>query len=234
MVLKAFGLYARYGVLDILKNVSFNVQQGEIISFLGANGAGKTSILKVISGLLTPTRGDIFYQEQRVNNVFTGQLVRLGIIHVPEGRRLFNQLTVVENLLMGAYLRTGKKEIENDLNWVYELFPILFKRKSLKASTLSGGEQQMLAIGRAMMAKPILLLMDEPTLGLSPLVSLHVIEIIEQINRKKISIILVEQNARLALKIAHRGYVLELGEIIASGRSAELLGMEEIRKAYLW
>jgi branched-chain amino acid transport system ATP-binding protein len=223
-----------YGSLIVIKSLSIDLKEGEIVAILGPNGAGKTTLLKAISGLIQSTKGNIVFKDKKIDDLSTEEIVKMGIAHVPEGRRLFGQLTVLENLLMGAYLRVDKKEINGDLNRIFALFERLYERRKLNASSLSGGEQQMLAIGRALMAKPKLILMDEPTLGLSLLMRKRVMDVIDEINKSGISIILVEQNATMSLRVASRAYILELGQIVATGYSAELLESDEVRKAYLW
>jgi branched-chain amino acid transport system ATP-binding protein len=223
-----------YGNIQALKDVSLDVEAGEIITLIGANGAGKSTTLMSICGIVPPKAGDIFFMGRSITNLATNDIVALGISQVPEGRHIFPYLTVTENLDMGAFLRTDKKEIKNDIDYIYELFPILAERRHQAGGTLSGGEQQMLAISRALMARPKLLLMDEPSLGLAPLVLGQIFDIIKKINTEnKTTIFLVEQNANQALKVAHRGYVMENGRITLSDTSENLLSNDDVKKAYL-
>ncbi len=214
MMLYAKGITIHYGKVVAVKDASFGVEKGKIVTLIGANGAGKSTILKTISGLKHPTSGEIMFEEKRIDHLPPHDIVRLGIGHVPEGRRLFPGMSVIENLLMGAYLRKARKEIESELGKVFHYFSILGQRRKQRAGSLSGGEQQMLAIGRALMSNPKLLLLDEPSIGLSPLVSRTIIKIIGSINQEGVSILLVEQNAKLALGLAYRGYVLETGVVV--------------------
>lgn len=222
-----------YGNIHALKKVSLDVEEGEIVTLIGANGAGKTTLLHTISGLLKPKNGSIEYLGKPIHGRPAQQIVRAGISHVPEGRRVFANMTVEENLDLGAYLRKDSKEIKKDLERIYELFPRLFERKKQQAGTLSGGEQQMLAMGRALMARPKLLLLDEPSMGLAPLLVQTIFKIIQEINENGTTILLVEQNAHMALSIAHRAYVIETGKVVISGTSEELQQSEQIREAYL-
>ncbi|MDO4285622.1 MAG: ABC transporter ATP-binding protein [Eubacteriales bacterium] len=222
-----------YGVIHALKDVSFQVEQGEIVALIGANGAGKTTTLHTISGLLPAKSGSVQFDNHQIAHTPGYQIVRLGMSHVPEGRRMFSNLTVYENLMMGAYSRKDKKEIADTLEMVYERFPRLKERVRQLAGTLSGGEQQMLAMGRALMAKPKLMLMDEPSMGLSPIFVSEIFDIIQEINKQGVTILLVEQNARKALSIANRAYVLETGRIVGSGQASDLLNDPAIKKAYL-
>lgn len=226
-------LHVHYDKVEAVRGVSLESFEGLIIAIMGANGAGKTTTLKTVSGLKRPTSGEIWFRDKRIDDKSPQQIVRLGISHVPEGKRLFLQMTIRENLLMGAYLRNDKRQVNKDLDHVYEHFPALRERQSQLAGSLSGGEQQMLATGRALMAKPKLLLMDEPTLGLAPIMVQEIAKIIRDINQEGVSIVLVEQNARLALGLAHKGYVLETGNIVLEGDSHELANSEYIKKAYL-
>ncbi len=221
-----------YGQVHALKGVGLEVRSGEIVAILGNNGAGKTTTLRSVSGLLTPRRGRIALEGEALAGVPPHEIVRRGIGHVPEGRRIFNRLTVRENLMMGAYLRKDEG-VPADLQRVFTLFPVLHERLGQVAGTLSGGEQQMLAIGRALMASPRLLLLDEPSMGLAPVVVERIFETILDINRQGTTILLVEQNAAMALTIAHRGYVLETGTIALSGTAAQLAENPEVRRAYL-
>lgn len=232
-LLEVRDLEVYYGVINALKGVSFEVNEGEVVALIGANGAGKTTILHTITGLLSVKNGSIVYDGKDITKVPSHKIVSMGIAHVPEGRRIFQQLTVLENLKMGAYTRNNKKEIAETLNIVYEHFPRLSERKNQIAGTLSGGEQQMLAMGRAMMSKPRLIVMDEPSMGLSPLLVKEVFKIIEAMHKAGTTILLVEQNAQMALSIADRAYVLETGKIVSGGTGKELMQSDEIRKAYL-
>ncbi|MBW2592106.1 MAG: ABC transporter ATP-binding protein [Deltaproteobacteria bacterium] len=223
-----------YGNIHALKGVSIDISEGEIITLIGANGAGKTTTLMSISGIVPPRSGEIIFKEQSIRDMDPDKIVSMGICQVPEGRRIFPYLSVRENLDMGAFLRNDKENLKNDIDYVYDLFPILAQRRHQAGGTLSGGEQQMLAISRALMAKPILLLLDEPSLGLAPLVVKQIFEIIKKVNiENKTTIFLVEQNANLALKVSHRGYVMENGRITLSDSSENLLSNEQVRKAYL-
>lgn len=232
-MLKIKDLTVHYGVIEAIKGASFHVKQGEIVSLIGANGAGKTSFLNTISGLVQATSGEILYQEQAIMKASTREIVAAGISQVPEGRRVFKGMTVKENLEMGAFLRKDSQAIQADLKDVYGRFPILKERLHQDAATLSGGEQQMLAVGRALLSNPDLLLLDEPSMGLAPLFIKEIFKIIEEINQRGTTILLVEQNAKIALEISDRGYVLETGKIVATGRAEELLASDEIQKAYL-
>lgn len=223
-----------YGNIEALRGVSLNVERGEIITLIGANGAGKTTTLMSISGVVPPKTGSITFKGFPIHRKSPDEIVSLGLSHVPEGRRIFPGLTVMENLDMGMYLRRDKYGISNDLEYVFELFPILEQRRHQQGGTLSGGEQQMLAISRALMARPELLILDEPSLGLAPMIVRKIFDIIRKINAEHgTTIFLVEQNAHLALKVAHRGYVMENGLITLSGDANELADDENIRKAYL-
>jgi branched-chain amino acid transport system ATP-binding protein len=221
----------RYGAIRALKGMSFHVNQGEIVAMLGANGAGKTTTQKTVSGMLRPSAGSITYAGRRIDGIPAHELIRLGICHVPEGRHVFPRMTVQENLEMGAF--RFKRIDMADMDRVLELFPRLRERFGQQAGTLSGGEQQMLAIGRALMGKPRLLLLDEPSMGLAPLIVAQIFEIVREINSTGVTVLLVEQNAAQALALASRGYVLETGEIVLTGTGAELLADDRIRAAYL-
>ena len=214
-----------------MRDVSFSVKEGTIATLVGANGAGKSSILRSISGVVTPKSGSIRFLDTEIVGMSTEKIVSAGITLVPEGRRIFPDLTVLENIKIGAYLR--KDSLDNDIAWVYDLFPRLKERSWQMAGTLSGGEQQMLAVGRALMSRPKLLMMDEPSLGLAPLIVQDIFKIIKEINKMGVTILLIEQNANMALKTADYGYVLETGRISLSGTGAELLENEEVKKAYL-
>ncbi|MDY0322966.1 MAG: ABC transporter ATP-binding protein [Candidatus Carbobacillus sp.] len=222
-----------YGKIHALKGVSLDVQKGEIVTLIGSNGAGKTSLLRTISGLVRPREGEVNYEGATLNRLPAEKIVSLGISHVPEGRRIFANLSVRENLEMGAFLRRDKEGMQSDMERVFALFPRLKERIRQQAGTLSGGEQQMLAIGRALMARPKLLLLDEPSMGLAPVLVQMIFEIIQEINAQGTTILLVEQNAYMALNIAHRAYVIETGRIVLSGLAAELKASEEVQKAYL-
>lgn len=225
-------LSVHYGMIQAVKEVSFEVKQGEIVSLIGANGAGKTTILRTISGLNRPSSGSITFENQPIHKVVPQKIVATGLCQVPEGRHIFSGLTVQENLEMGAFLRKGN-ELKEDYQMVFERFPILKERKNQDAATLSGGEQQMLAMGRALMSKPKLLLLDEPSMGLAPIFIKEIFNIIQEIQKQGTTILLIEQNAKMALSIADRGYVLETGQIVLSGSGEELLNSEEVKKAYL-
>lgn len=233
MLLEVRDIWAYYGKAEALKGVSINTEEGEVVALIGSNGAGKTTTLRAISGLKQPSGGDIFFLGKKITNIAPHAIVAMGIAHVQEGRHVFNEMTVKENLEMGAYTRTSRIEIENDLGRVYESFPILKERNRQRAGSLSGGEQQMLAMARALMARPTLLLLDEPSLGLSPLFVQEIARIIKDISSSGVSIILIEQNARMALKLATRAYVLELGSIVLEGPADKLLEDERVKKAYL-
>jgi branched-chain amino acid transport system ATP-binding protein len=223
-----------YGNIQALKGVDIQISEGEIITLIGANGAGKTTTLMSISGVVPPRTGEVLFLGESISGLQPNEIVAQGICQVPEGRRIFPYLTVSENLDMGAFLRTDSKEIKKDIDYIFTLFPILAERRNQAGGTLSGGEQQMLAVGRALMSKPRLLLLDEPSLGLAPLVVKRIFEIIKKINQEsKTTIFLVEQNANLALKVAHRGYVMENGKITLSDTSQNLMANEEVKKAYL-
>jgi len=234
MLLNLDGLSTFYGNFPSLKGVSLNVQEREIVTLLGANGAGKTTLLKTISGLLKSSSGSISFASQRIDHLRPNAIVQLGISQCPEGRKLFPEMTVLKNLRLGAFVRRhDKKGIEDSLTEIFHLFPILSERVKQLAGTLSGGEQQMLAMGRALMANPRLLLLDEPSLGLAPLVVRALFQTIRDINRRGTTIFLVEQNASQALHVAHRGYVMETGQIVLFDSSANLLNNEKVRQAYL-
>ena len=224
-------LNVSYGGIKAVKDISFVVPKGEVVTLIGANGAGKSSTLRSIVGLVKPESGSILFEGSELAGLSTDQIVSRGITLVPEGRRVFPDMTVLENLKIGAYMR--KDSLEEDLKWVHDLFPRLKERSWQLAGTLSGGEQQMLAIGRALMSKPDLIMMDEPSLGLAPLIVQSVFDIIREINRQGVTILLVEQNAKMALKSANLGYVMETGRITMTGTGAELLENEEVKSAYL-
>lgn len=226
-------LSVNYGAIRALDGVSCNIQAGEIVALIGANGAGKTTILNTISGLITPALGSIQFKDLDITKTPAHEIVRLGVAQVPEGRRVFPEMTVLENLEMGAYIRTDKLGVQADLAQVFTRFPRLAERKKQLSKTLSGGEQQMLAIGRALMARPQLLLLDEPSMGLAPILVEEIFEIIQEINKSGTTILLVEQNAHMALSISHRAYVLETGKVVLAGDAQELAHNPEVRKAYL-
>ena len=235
-MLRIKNLHAYYGRIKAVDNVSIHVQSGEIVSLIGANGAGKTTILNAISGLIRCARGEIVFQEKKVNGLAPEKVVAAGISQVPEGRQIFGPLTVLENLQLGAYLRFRKKEkeaIDEDLNWVFRLFPRLEERSKQIAGTLSGGEQQMLAIGRALMARPKLLLLDEPSMGLAPLVVKDIMSTVSELRESGVTILMVEQNARASLTISDRAYVLETGRVVLQGPSDELRDDSDVKRAYL-
>ena len=232
-MLKVNDINVYYGNIQALRGVSLEINQGEIVTLIGANGAGKSTLLKTISGLLKPKQGEILFKDSPINGKQAQVIVKRGISHVPEGRRVFANMTIEENLDLGAYLRKDKAGIKQDLEKVYHLFPRLLERQKQQAGTLSGGEQQMLAMGRALMAKPELLLLDEPSMGLAPLLVKQIFSIVQEINNAGTTILLVEQNANLALSIADRAYVVETGRIVLSGQAAELTASEEVKKAYL-
>lgn len=232
-MLEVKNLNVHYGVIHALKDVSMEVKEGEIVSLIGANGAGKTTLLHSISGLLKKTSGDIMFLGHSLNKTSAKNIVKEGITQVPEGRHIFPGMSVYENLIIGAYLRKDKEGIKEDLNNIYQRFPILKQRSNQDASTLSGGEQQMLAMGRALMARPKILLLDEPSMGLAPILVKEIFQIIKDINAEGTTVLLVEQNAKMALLIANRGYVMETGKIVMSGTGAELIESSDIQKAYL-
>ena len=232
-VLEVKDLEVYYGVIQALKGISFHVDEGEIVALIGANGAGKTTTLHTVTGLLSPERGSVSLKGQDISKIPAHKIVSLGMAHVPEGRRVFAQLSVLENLRLGAYTRKDAKEIEDTLQMVYDRFPRLKERQSQLAGTLSGGEQQMLAFGRALMSHPQIIVMDEPSMGLSPLLVSEIFDIIQKVNESGTTILLVEQNAKKALSVSNRAYVLETGSIVLEGNAAELLNNEEIKKAYL-
>ena len=231
-ILKVEGINVYYGAIHAIKDISFEVNRGEIVTLIGANGAGKTTTLQTISGLLRSRTGSITFQGHNISNVRADKLVAQGLAQVPEGRRVFLQMSVQENLEMGAYTQSPAG-VPKDLEMVFELFPRLKERRNQVAGTLSGGEQQMLAMGRALMSHPQLLMLDEPSMGLAPLLVEQIFEIIQNLNKQGSTILLVEQNAQMALSVAHRGYVLETGKIITTGTGEELIRSPEIKKAYL-
>ena len=232
-ILEVKDLEVFYGVIQAIKGISFDVGQGEIIALIGANGAGKTTTLHTVTGLIRAKSGAIFYEGNHVTRIPGEKLVQMGIAHVPEGRRVFASMTVLQNLKMGAYTRKDKGEIAENLNMIYRRFPRLEERKNQLAGTLSGGEQQMLAMGRALMSHPKLIVMDEPSMGLSPIYVNEIFDIIQKINGDGTTVLLVEQNAKKALSIANRAYVLETGKIVLSGDASELMNNDSVKKAYL-
>lgn len=232
-MLEVKDLQVYYGVIQALKGISFHVNQGEVIALIGANGAGKTTTLQTLTGILSPKSGSIVFEGKDLTRTPAHKIVEMGMAHVPEGRRVFADMSVYENLLLGAYTRKDKAEIAESLASVYKRFPRLEERKGQRAGTLSGGEQQMLAMGRALMSRPRIILMDEPSMGLSPLLVKEIFAIIQEVNKQGITILLVEQNAKMALAISDRAYVLETGTITLSGDAQELLNDTRVKKAYL-
>lgn len=232
-MLEVKNLNVYYGMIHAIKDASFEVEQGEVIALIGANGAGKTTILHTVTGLLHAKSGSVQFEGRELTRTPSHKIVSLGMSHVPEGRRVFSNLSVYENLMMGAYTRSDKKEIADTLDMVYERFPRLQERRAQLAGTLSGGEQQMLAMGRALMSKPKILLMDEPSMGLSPLFVSEIFRIIEEVSAQGVTVLLVEQNAKKALSIADRAYVLETGKVVMSGPAKELMTNDAIKAAYL-
>ena len=230
-ILEIRDLQVHYGGIEAVKGIDFDVPQGEIVTLIGANGAGKSSTLRAISGLVRPAGGNIIFDGEDITGFDANEIVSKGVIMVPEGRRIFPDLTVLENLKIGAYLR--KDNIAEDLKWVYDLFPRLKERSWQAGGTLSGGEQQMLAVGRALMARPKVLMMDEPSLGLAPLIVKGIFDIIKEINKQGVTVLLIEQNANMALKTAHRGYVMETGRVTLTGSGQELLSNDAVKAAYL-
>ena len=232
-MLKINDIDVYYGNIQALRGISLEVNEGEIVTLIGANGAGKSTLLKTISGLLKPKKGSIEYLGASIDGKPAQAIVKAGISHVPEGRRVFSNMTVEENLELGAYLRKDRDGIKKDMEHVYELFPRLLERRKQLSGTLSGGEQQMLAMGRALMSKPKLIILDEPSMGLAPLMVKNIFNIIEMVNKEGVTVLLVEQNANMALSVAHRAYVLETGSIVLSGTAKELQESEEVKAAYL-
>lgn len=233
MLLQVKDIHVHYGQVAALKGISLEIGESDFVTLIGSNGAGKSTTLRAISGLDHPSAGEIIFDGQHIEKLSADKIVKMGIAHVPEGRRVFKDLTVTENLRLGAFTRDDKDDIEKDLENVFEHFPILRERKDQSARTMSGGEQQMLAIGRSLMSKPRLLLLDEPSLGLAPVIVQDIARILVDINKQGVSIILVEQNAELALKLARHGYVLETGTIAMDGEASGLMDNEHVRKAYL-
>ena len=232
-MLEVKNLSVHYGMIQAVRNVNFKVNEGEIVSLIGANGAGKSTILKTLSGLIHPSEGEILYLGENIASTSAKKIVEKGLVQVPEGRHVFPGLTVKENLELGAFLRKDKEGIQKDMEAVFERFPILKERKDQDAQTLSGGEQQMLAMGRALMSRPKLLLLDEPSMGLAPIFIREIFKIIQEIQKTGTTVLLIEQNAKMALSISNRAYVLETGSVVLSGTGQELLESDEIQKAYL-
>ena len=233
MLLQLDDIHVSYGYIEALRGIYLNVGEGEIVTLLGANGAGKTTTLMTISGVLRPLRGTVIFQGKPIQGLAPSEIVKIGISQTPEGRGILARMTVEGNLEMGAFIRKDSTQIRQDLKWVYSIFPILQERQEQKGGTLSGGEQQMLAIGRSLMSRPTLLVLDEPSLGLAPLVVRMIFHVLREINRRGTSVLLVEQNARMALAVAKRGYVLEEGKITLEGLASELVREEKVRQAYL-
>ena len=234
MMLRVDNLHAAYGDIAVLKGISLEICPGEIVCLLGANGAGKSTLLKVISGVLHPSQGNVLFQDEEITRYSPHKIVRMGLSHVPEGRQIFSRLTVIQNLLLGGYPRKSKKtETQELFEFIFNLFPILRERLKQKAGTLSGGEQQMLAISRSLMSRPRLLLLDEPSLGLAPLVVDEIFRGIKDLRSRGISILLVEQNVMGALNLADRGYIMEIGKMAAHGKAADMRGNDEVRRRYL-
>ena len=232
-MLEVKNLSVHYGMIQAVRNVDFTVNEGEIVSLIGANGAGKSTILKTLSGLIHPSEGEIVYLGENIASTSAKKIVEKGLVQVPEGRHVFPGLTEKENLELGAFLRKDKEGIQKDMEAVFERFPILKERKDQDAQTLSGGEQQMLAMGRALMSRPKLLLLDEPSMGLAPIFIREIFKIIQEIQKTGTTVLLIEQNAKMALSISNRAYVLETGSVVLSGTGQELLESDEIQKAYL-
>lgn len=232
-MLKVKNLDVYYDSIHALKDVSFEVHEGEIVTLIGANGAGKTSILHTISGLIRPKTGKVLFMDREIQNVEAHHILKMGLAQVPEGRRIFSQMTVMENLEMGAFARKDRAGLGQELEWVFESFPRLKERRRQLAGTLSGGEQQMLAMGRAVMSMPKLIMLDEPSMGLSPILVSEIFKIIRKLNEGGTTVLLVEQNAKMALSVADRAYVLETGKVVLEGPARELLGNEQVKKAYL-
>ncbi|MDO7786174.1 ABC transporter ATP-binding protein [Desulforamulus aquiferis] len=232
-MLKVDDIHVYYGAIHAIKGISLEVPQGKIVTLIGANGAGKTTTLNTICGLIKPKTGKVYFEDKDITGVATQEIVKRGLTQVPEGRRIFANMPIYENLELGAYLKKDKKEVAESMERVYKRFPRLLERKNQLAGSLSGGEQQMLAMGRALMSKPRLLLLDEPSMGLSPILVKEIFSIIKELNEQGTTILLVEQNAKMALSIAHKGYVVETGRIVLAGDAKELLESPEVKKAYL-
>jgi branched-chain amino acid transport system ATP-binding protein len=233
MLLKLKDVTVHYETAEAVKDVTLEVEEGAVVGIIGANGGGKSTILKAVSGLVPLTQGEIYFKNKRIDGLATHEIVNLGVVHVPEGRRLFPHMTILANLRIGAYLRQDKAAIESDLEAVFKLFPMLKDRRSQKAGTLSGGEQEMLAICRGLMARPKLLLLDEPSLGLSPIIIEELANIIRDINKNGISVLLVEQNASLVTEVTERGYVLEVGKVVLEGNITELMANKLVQRAFI-
>lgn len=232
-MLKVEGIDVHYGIIPAVRQLSLRVEEGQIVALVGANGAGKTTTLKTIAGVLQPKKGRVIYNGEDVTELASDKRVRMGITLIPEGRQIFSGLSVKENLLLGAYYRKDRDEIKKDVNWIHGLFAVLIERQSQIAGTLSGGEQQMLALGRGLMSRPKLLLLDEPSLGLAPMITKDVYQAIQKINETGITILLVEQNINIAMKVADYAYVMETGSLKLQGKPEDVMRSEEIRKAYL-
>ena len=233
MFLKVDDITVGYGAIAALKGISLSVQEGEIVTLIGCNGAGKSTTLRTISGLLHPQQGHIYFRGAKISKLKPHLIVQAGVSQVPEGRGIFSNLSVEDNLAMGAYIRKDAREVKKDYENIFELFPILKDRRKQMAGTLSGGEQQMLTLSRALMAKPKLLLLDEPSLGLAPQIIKQIFNVIQEVNKKGMTVLLVEQNANMALHIAHKAYVLETGRIVLHGKASDLLNHPDVKKAYL-
>ncbi len=232
-MLKVEGIDVHYGIIPAVRQLSLRVEEGQVVALVGANGAGKTTTLKTIAGVLQPKKGRVIYNGEDVTELPSDKRVRMGITLIPEGRQIFSGLSVKENLLLGAYYRKDRDEIKKDVNWIHDLFAVLIERQSQIAGTLSGGEQQMLALGRGLMSRPKLLLLDEPSLGLAPMITKDVYQAIQKINETGITILLVEQNINIAMKVADYAYVMETGSLKLQGKPEDVMRSEEIRKAYL-
>ena len=233
MLLELNDIHVSYGLIEALRGINLSVEEKEIVALLGANGAGKTTALMTISGVLKPLFGTVIFQGRPIQGLTASEIVKMGVSQTPEGRGILARMSVADNLEMGAFVRRNRAQARADLRWVYSIFPILQERHAQKGGTLSGGEQQMLAIGRSLMSRPILLLLDEPSLGLGPLVVRKIFQVLREINRRGTSLLLVEQNARMALSVARRGYVLEEGKVALEGLATDLLREEKVRQAYL-
>jgi len=233
MLLELNDIHVSYGLIEALRGINLSVEEKEIVALLGANGAGKTTALMTISGVLKPLFGTVIFQGRPIQGLTASEIVKMGVSQTPEGRGILARMSVADNLEMGAFVRRNRAQARADLQWVYSIFPILQERHAQKGGTLSGGEQQMLAIGRSLMSRPILLLLDEPSLGLGPLVVRKIFQVLREINRRGTSLLLVEQNARMALSVARRGYVLEEGKVALEGLATDLLREEKVRQAYL-
>jgi len=233
MLLELNDIHVSYGLVEALSGINLSVEEREVVALLGANGAGKTTALMTISGVLKPLSGTVIFQDRPIQGLTPSEIVKMGVSQTPEGRGILARMSVRDNLEMGAFVRKNTRQLREDLEWIYSIFPILQERRAQKGGTLSGGEQQMLAIGRSLMSRPVLLLLDEPSLGLGPLVVRKIFHVLREINRRGASILLVEQNARMALSVARRGYVLEEGKVALEGLATDLLREEKVRQAYL-